>query len=118
MASDELFFMSAAELALRIRRRDLSPVEVVDAFLNRIAEQNSDLNAFVLVLDDSARQAAREAEQALTSGKDLGALHGVPIAIKDLDSKAGVRTTSGSKVFSDFVAEKTSNFVGRLERHG
>jgi amidase/aspartyl-tRNA(Asn)/glutamyl-tRNA(Gln) amidotransferase subunit A len=118
MLSDEVSFMSAAELALRIRRRDLSPVEVVDALLGRIADRNPDLNAFVLVLDGSARRAAREAEQALTSGADLGPLHGIPIAIKDLDSKAGVRTTFGSRVFADFVAEKTSNFVGRLERAG
>jgi amidase/aspartyl-tRNA(Asn)/glutamyl-tRNA(Gln) amidotransferase subunit A len=118
MASDELFFMSAAELALHIRRRDLSPVEVMDAFLDRIASRNPDLNAFVLVLDDSARQAARQAEEALTSGRDVGPLHGVPIAVKDLDSKAGVRTTFGSRVFAGFIADKTSNFVARLERAG
>lgn len=118
MISDDLFFMPATELALHIRRRDLSPVEVVDAFLARIDHRNSDLNAFVVVLHDSARQAAREAEQTLTSGRDLGPLHGVPVAIKDLDSKAGVGTTFGSRVFARFVATHTSNFVERLERAG
>ena len=96
--SEELCFTPAAELAARIRRRDLSPVEVVEAFLERIEERNGTINAYVTVLGDEARETAREAERALMAGDLLGPLHGVPVAIKDLfDYKAGVRNTFGSK---------------------
>ena len=77
-------YMSASELALRVRRRDLSPVEVVDAFITRIEARNPSINAFVYLGFDDARQRAKEAEQALMSGAALGPLHGVPVALKDL----------------------------------
>ena len=76
--SGELCFTPAAELASRIRRRDLSPVEVVDAFLLRIEERNGELGAYVTVIGDEAREAAREAERAVMAGELLGPLHGVP----------------------------------------
>jgi amidase len=65
---DELAYTTAAELAARIRRRDLSPVEVVEAYIQRIEERNPSLNAFVYEGFDDARRRAREAEEALTSG--------------------------------------------------
>ncbi len=117
--SDELFFLPATELALRIRRRDISPVEVIDAFLDRIDERNPSLNAYVVLMHDEARQAARQAEQALMSGAELGVFHGVPVAIKDLfDFKTGVRNTFGSRVFKDYVADHDATYVQRLERAG
>ena len=82
--SEDLCFTPASELAARIRRRDLSPVEVVEAFLDRITARNDRANAYVTVIEDAAREAAREAERAVGSGAPLGRLHGVPIAIKDL----------------------------------
>ena len=82
--SNELANLSATELALRIRRRDLSPVEVVDASIDRIEERNPSLNAFVYTDFDGARANAKLAEKALMSGEMLGPLHGVPAAIKDL----------------------------------
>ena len=82
--ADELAYVTATELAARIRRRELSPVEVVDAFIERIEARNQSLNALVCLGFDDARQRAREAEQALVSGAELGVLHGVPTAIKDL----------------------------------
>jgi amidase len=81
--ADELAYTTATELAARIRRRELSPVEVVDAFIERIEARNPSLDAFVYSGFDDARQRAREAEQALVSGAELGVLHGVPTAIKD-----------------------------------
>ena len=88
--ADELAYVSATELALRIRRRQLSPVEVVDACLARIEARNPSINAFVYFGFEDARQRAKEAEQALMSGAALGPLHGVPAAIKDLfDFKPG-----------------------------
>jgi amidase/aspartyl-tRNA(Asn)/glutamyl-tRNA(Gln) amidotransferase subunit A len=118
-ADDEICFMPAAELARGIACLDLSPVEVVDAFLRRIEAKNPKLNAYITLLEDQARHAAREAERALTSGAALGPLHGVPVAIKDLfDYKAGVRNTFGSKVFVDYVPNVTTTYVERIERAG
>ncbi len=87
---DELAYATATELADRIRRRDLSPVEVVDAYVGRIEERNPVLNAFVYEGFEDARNKAREAEEALMSGGEVGPLHGVPTAMKDLfDFKPG-----------------------------
>src|SRR5215216_3261486 len=95
--ADELAYATATELAGRIRRRELSPVEVVDAFIDRIEDRNQHLNAFVYLGFDEARQRAREAEQALGSGVELGVLHGVPTAIKDLfDFTPGWPATFGA----------------------
>jgi len=117
--SEEICFMPATELAARIRRRDLSPVEVVEAFLERIEERNARINAYVTVIGDEAREAAKEAERAITSGEDLGPLHGVPVAIKDLfDYKAGVRNTYGLKPMADYVPERSATYVERLENAG
>lgn len=117
--SEDLVFLSAAELALRIRQRIVSPVEVVDAFLARIDQRNTDINAYVTLLHDEARQRAREAEQAVMAGAELGVLHGVPIAVKDLfDFKAGVPNTMGSVVFKDFVPDETATYIERMEQAG
>src|SRR5690348_1424534 len=88
-----LCFLPATELAARIRRRDISPVEVVEAYLRRIEVRNPVINAYTLVLADQAMEAARAAENAVMSGKPLGSLHGVPVGIKDLDDVAGVPTS-------------------------
>jgi len=113
--SAELCFLPAVELARRVRSRELSPVEVVDAFLARITERNGDLNAYVTRLDDQARAAARQAEQALERGADVGPLHGVPVAIKDLfDPVAGVRNTYGCRVFAQNIADENAIYVARL----
>jgi amidase/aspartyl-tRNA(Asn)/glutamyl-tRNA(Gln) amidotransferase subunit A len=116
---EELCYTPAVELAARIRRRDLSPVEVVDAFLDRIQNRNERINAYVTVLGEEAREAAREAERAVGSGTPLGPLHGVPVAIKDLfDFKAGVRNTFGSKPLADYVPDRNATYVERLEGAG
>jgi amidase len=81
--SDELAYLTATELAIRIRRRQLSAVEVVDAFIERIEQRNKSLNAFVYLGFEDARKRAKEAEQALLAGAALGPLHGVPTAMKD-----------------------------------
>ena len=106
--------MTAVGIARRIRDGELSPVEVVDATLETIEERNERTNAFVTVTDERAREAAERAERAAESGEVLGPLHGVPVAIKDLDDVAGVRTTSGSLLFEDRVAEGNDPFVDRL----
>ena len=110
----QLCFLPATELAARIRRRDLSPVEVVDAYLRRIEQRNGAVNAYTLVLGDQARAAAREAERAVMSGAVLGPLHGVPVAIKDLDDLAGVPTSMGSRAVMNKVPAKSAVAVERL----
>ena len=117
--SEELYYTPGVELAARIRRRDLSPVEVVEAFLERIEARNGELNAYVTVLGEEAREAARGAERDVGSGGPLGSLHGVPVAIKDLfDYKAGVRNTYGLKPMAGYVPDRDATYVRRLEEAG
>jgi len=108
----------AEELALRVRRGDLSPVDVVEAHLDRIADLNDEINAYVHVFDDRAREAAREAEAAVEAGDPLGPLHGVPVAIKDLEHVRGAPTTFGSKPMAEFVPAENSLVVDRLLEAG
>ena len=93
---DESSWTSAADLAGRIRRRELSPVELMTSTIQRIERRNKSLNAFVFTDFDQAMDRARAAEAAVTSGNTLGPLHGVPTAMKDLfDFKPGWPATFG-----------------------
>jgi aspartyl-tRNA(Asn)/glutamyl-tRNA(Gln) amidotransferase subunit A len=118
MSDDDLLFASIAELAPRLARRELSPVEVTDAALARIARLEPKLHAFITVTADSARAAARAAEAAIMAGHHLGPLHGIPVAIKDLYATKGVATTYGSPLFADWVPDFDAAAVERLERAG
>ena len=113
MTSD-ITFASAATLARRIREGELSPVEVVEAYLSRIEARNEVTNAYVHVATDRARERAREAEAAVERGDDLGPLHGVPVAIKDLRNVEGMPTTRGAVPYEDDVAEANDVVVDRL----
>lgn len=113
-----LCFLPAAELAARIRRHDLSPVEVVSAYLDRIAERNPVVNAYTTVLGDRALEAARVSERDVANGRLLGPLHGVPVAIKDLDDVEGVPTSMGSVAIRDKIPARNAVFVDRLEQAG
>lgn len=109
---------SAGALADAIRAGDISAEAVLDAHLDRIADHD-ELNAFVTLIEESAREQARRADEAAEAGEDLGPLHGVPVAIKDLmQRKAGVRNTLGLAPLSDHVAETDSVTVERLEAAG
>jgi len=108
----------ASELARSIRSGRCSPVDVVEACFGRIREHD-DLNAFVTVLADHARDRARAAERAVEAGEKLGPLHGVPVAIKDAYAhKAGVPSTFGSRAMTEFVPERSAPLVRRLEDAG
>jgi Asp-tRNA(Asn)/Glu-tRNA(Gln) amidotransferase A subunit family amidase len=113
-----IYELSAANLARQIRDRNISPVTAVEVVLERIHARNDRTNAFVTITDSLAREAAADAERAIENGERLGPLHGVPVAIKDLDNVAGVRTTFGSKLFTDHVAEEDDLFVTRLTDAG
>ena len=101
-----------------IAAKDVSPVEVTDAHLDRIDALNPVLNAFVTVAHDRAREEARQAEDEITGGKYRGPLHGVPIGVKDIIDTAGVRTTQGSSFFSNNVPEEDADCVRRFREAG
>lgn len=112
-------YRSAVEVADAVKAGELSPVELVDGVLDRIEARNDETNAYITVIEEEAREMAREAERAVERGEDLGPLHGVPLALKDLYAhKEGVRTTFGAKPFADNVADHDAVVTERLEAAG
>ena len=117
---DRICRLSVRSIASHYRDGSLSPVEVVDAFLERIERLNPSLNAFVLVTSETARRNARLAEDRLRTGDDesLPPLFGIPFSVKDTLPTAGIRTTFGSPLFSDFVPNEDAAVVATLKRAG
>lgn len=109
---------AATDLAAMIRTRQVSPVDVVDAVLDRIAALEPRLNAFTEVMGDRARDAAKAAEAAVMAGGSLGALHGVPVTIKDLTAMAGVPLRAGSRTTEGQVPAQDAPLIGRLRAAG
>ncbi|HXA95348.1 MAG TPA: amidase [Candidatus Dormibacteraeota bacterium] len=119
MATDDLCWMSAATLAPAIKRRKISPVEVMNAVLARVERVNPRLNAFVTLTPDQALKDARAAERAvMTRRATLGPLHGVPFSTKDLVITKGIRTTFGTRLFADNVPIEDAPMVERLRAAG
>jgi amidase len=118
MDCTEIAFLPATELVERIRSRDVSPVEVIEAAFGQIEALNPIVNAVVTPAYDQARAAAREAEAAIMRGDRLGPLHGVPIGLKDMTETAGLRTTYGSKLYEHNVPEDDALLVTRLKDAG
>ena len=108
-----LHLCDATELARLVRTREASPVEVLDAFLDRIDRLDPALHAFCTVPAAHARERARQAEAAVLAGEDTGPLHGVPVAIKDLTPTRGIRTAFGSVLFQDHVPDADAIVVER-----
>jgi amidase len=115
--TDELTRLSAARAAELIRGRELSPVELMKAYLHRIESLNPSLNAVVTLAHD-ALERAREAEQKLARVETVGALHGVPLTVKDTIQVRGVRTTRGSRIEADCVPTEDATAVARLRAAG
>lgn len=112
-------YTSAATLARQIRTGNRSPVDVLDALFDRIEAHDETINAFVHLCTDGAYDAARTAERAVAEGQDLGPLHGVPVAIKDLDTPvAGAPMTCGSAPLADNIADEDCLLVQRLKDAG
>jgi aspartyl-tRNA(Asn)/glutamyl-tRNA(Gln) amidotransferase subunit A len=115
MTKDDVFFLSIDELQSAYRDRSLSPVEVMQAFLDRIDVRNPELNAYIDVFHDASLASARASEARYLSGMPVGLLEGVPVAIKDLLDIAGRRTTAGSTIHRHReAATATSTVVNRL----
>ena len=118
VTKDDLLFCSALELRERIRTRQLSSVEITEAVLDRINQTQPTLNAFITVDRAGAMKAAQAADETVQRGGVLGALHGVPLSIKDIINTAGLRTTWGSRLMADNVPDVDAVAVARLRRAG
>ncbi|MFB6103747.1 MAG: amidase [Halobacteriaceae archaeon] len=111
-------FRSATQLAEDIQSGTITPVEVVDALLDRIDSRDDAVNAFITVTGESARSVAEDRTAALAAGDSLGPLHGVPVAIKDLTAVADVPQTFGAAPLADFVPDESATVVDRLRAAG
>ena len=116
--TENLCRKQAHELAALIRGRKVSPIEVLDAYLSAIERLNPKLNAIVTVAAEKARDQARAAEEAVIRRRKIGALHGLPIGVKDITSTAGIRTTYGSPLYANNVPSKDAEVVRRLKEAG
>ena len=117
MKLQEIAHTSAVKLRRLIGQREISPVQLVKACLHQIGSWNNEVNA-VVTLSPEVLGDARSAEQKVMSGEKLGPLHGLPVGIKDITPVAGMRTTFGSSVYSDHVAEQDALVVSRLKQAG
>lgn len=114
---DELAFTPALELARLIREKQLSPVELVRAYLERIETIDPTINSYITVAGDQALEAAAEAERAVGAG-DLAPFHGIPVGIKDLIDTAGIRTTCATEAWRDRVPDRDAAVAGKLKEAG
>ena len=114
----DLPFTSVADLAARIRTKDVSPVALVRAYLDRIDRLDGTLRGYITVCRDEALAEAKRSEDVIAHGAPLGPLHGVPIAVKDQIDVAGVLTTAGSRLLRDNVATSDAPVVARLRAAG
>ncbi|HXX70866.1 MAG TPA: amidase [Candidatus Acidoferrum sp.] len=114
----ELAFLTMEQAAALLRRRELSPVELVDAALLRIERWSLSLGAFLTVLTKQARQHAKRAEREIRRGDLRGPLHGIPISLKDNFLTRGIRTTAGSTILADFVPDQDSRVAKSLAEAG
>jgi amidase len=118
MATEEICFTQATELARLIREGELSAREVMAAHLAQIERVNPKVNAIVTLLPEQAMRQAGVADEMLARGEEVGPLHGLPIAHKDLALTKGIRTTHGSLVYKDFVPDQDELIVERLKKAG
>ena len=114
----ELCYLTIGEASRLLATRELSPVELTRAFLDRIDRLDGDIQAYITVLHDSAVAEARRAESEILRGEYRGLLHGIPIALKDLYDTKGVRTTAGSRVMADRVPTEDATTTARLRAAG
>lgn len=117
-SSLDILNLTIKDLSKLILRREISPVDLVEASLKRIARLNPVLNAFISVLEDSAREDAKNAEMLIREGRYKGVLHGIPVSLKDLIYVKGAKSTSGSKILANFVPQYDSTVVRKLKDAG
>ena len=118
MPDGEICRMTAAALAQKIRAKELSPTEVIEAVLDRMERLEPSIHAFCTPTPDLARAEAKRIEQAIANGEDVGPLAGVPVGIKDLVCTEGIKTVSGSVAYENFVPDEDDIVVERLKAAG
>lgn len=118
MGSAELCFMTISEASGLVASGELSPIELVQAHLDRIKETEPKLNSFITLLEEQSLEAARQTERDIQKSGSRSPLHGMPIALKDLYYTKGVRTTVGSKILADFVPDYDAAVVERFSEAG
>jgi aspartyl-tRNA(Asn)/glutamyl-tRNA(Gln) amidotransferase subunit A len=111
-------FLTSAEAGTLISKREISPVELVQSRLTRIARLDGRLNSFIRVLGEQAVAAARSAEAEIMAGRYRGPMHGIPIGLKDIYETKGVATTGHSKVMIDHVPQRDATSVRLLGEAG
>ena len=114
----ELPYLNISDAAGLLKGKEISPVELTQAILDRIEQIDSRIHAFITVAGDQALQAARRAEQEIVAGKYRGPLHGIPVGVKDTHYTKGIKTTAGSPALSDFIPSFDSTVVARLKQAG
>ena len=114
----ELCYLSIAETGPLLKSQQLSPVELTNAFLERIEAIDSRIHSFILVTREEALRQAKAAEREFASNRYRGPMHGIPIGLKDLIETAGIRTTAHSKVLIDYIPAEDATAVSRLKDSG
>ena len=118
MDTTEICYLSAGELSRLIQSKEISPVEVVEAHLERIGVLEPTLNSFITLLPEQARAAARQAEREIQAGQYRGPLHGIPLGLKDLYYSKGVRNTSGTRIFDEYVPDFDCTVAAKFNEAG
>lgn len=117
-SASELSQLELAEVSKAVQKKEVSPVELTRACLERIERLNPTLKAFITITDGSALEEARKAEAEITRGEWKGPLHGIPLAVKDLVETAGIKTTAASAVLKDNVPTADAEVIRRLKAAG
>jgi len=115
---NDIYYSSLEQISNLIRQEQLSPVEILERCIQRIEDLNPKLNAFITIAAEEAREKAKIAEAEIKAGKWRGALHGIPIAIKDFYDTAGIKTTAAFEHFSNRTPAKDALSVARLKEAG
>ena len=118
MIPEEIPLLSVVELANHIEKKEITPIETVRAYLNRIEKLDPQLNAYITVLADEAEQAAKIAGQEILNGNYRGPLHGVPVAVKDQIHSEGIRTTDASQIRTEFIPNEDATVLANLKAAG
>ena len=118
MDKSDIPFLSVAELSRLIENKEVSPLEVTEAYLERIDGLDFKFNSYLTVCREEALRAAGAAERAIAQGNYLGPMHGIPVAVKDQLWTKGIRSTGGSRILADFIPEEDATVVAKLKTSG
>ena len=111
MPDNEICYLTAREIWHQISKHEISATEVMQAHLSQIERVNPTVNAIITLQPDRAMEDAKAADEAIARGDDIGPLHGLPIAVKDLTLTKGIRTTFGSPIFKDNIPDQDAIIV-------